>query len=170
MLTSAALALSSALSLFLAPPAQAQSVSVDAAVARICIPFMTGRFTLDEAQARGAGLGLEYEAANEDGIRSAILQSGDGATLIWLKYGGSRCQIQGRVPRPALTEVLTNRFAAQGGWSRVGSAGAYSWETVHTYPNAPDNPVTITASMQETGYPAPAVVFSVQPVEDEDDW
>ena len=170
MFTSTALALSSALSISLAAPVQGQSVSVDAAVARICIPYMTGRFSLDEAQARGASLGLAYQAANEDGVRGAILQSGDGATLIWLKHGGSRCQIQGRVPRPALTEVLTNRFAAQGGWSRVGSAGAYSWEKVHTYPNYPDNPVTITASMQETGYPAPAVVFSVRPVEDEDGW
>lgn len=170
MFTSATLALSSALSIFLAAPAQGQSVSVDAAVARICIPFMTGRFTLDEAQARGAGLGLAYQASDEDGIRSAILRSGDGATVIWLDYGGSGCQIQGRVPRPALTEVLTNRFAAQGGWSRVGSAGAYSWETVRTDPNRPDHPVTITAAMQETGYPTPAVVFNVQYDDDEDGW
>lgn len=170
MFTSAALAFSSAIWISLAATAQVQSVSVDAAVARICIPYMTGKFTLDEAQARGASLGLAYEATSDDGARGATLQSGDGATVIWLKYGGSRCQIQGRVPQPALTEVLTNRFAAQGGWSRVGSAGTYSWETVHTYLNAPNDPVTITASMKETGYPTPAVVFSVQRVEDEEDW
>lgn len=167
MSRSAILALSSAISILLAAPAQAQSVSVDVAVGRICIPYMTGGFDLDEAEARGASLGLEYEAASSDGIRSAILRSGDGATLIWLEYGGRRCQIQGRLRRADLTEVLTNRFAARGGWSRVGYDGAYSWERILTDPNYPDDPVTITASMEETGYPTPAVVFSVQQGEDD---
>lgn len=167
MFTSAALALSSALSISLAAPVQGQSVSVDAAVARICIPYMMGRFRLDDAEARGASLGLAYEATSFDGTRGAILQSGDGATLIWLEYGSSFCRIQGRLPRPAFTEVLTNRFAAQG-WSRVGSAGGYSWEAVRSDPSYPGASATITASMEETGNPIPAVVFGVQ--YDDDDW
>ena len=168
MFTSTALALSSALSISLAAPAQGQSVSVDAAVARICIPYMMGRFHFNDAEARGSSLGLEYRETSSDGIRGAILRSGDGATRIYLEYGSTLCEIDGRLQRPALTQVLTSRFAAQGGWSRFGSEGAYNWEAVRPDPSYPGASVTITASIEENFSTTPAVVFSVQ--DDEDSW